>query len=73
GIRVPEDVSLTGYDALPEGELVRPRLTTVDQALDWQLRTALDLLCHPTFPTVVHSHIAVPTLVRGGSVAPPLS
>ena len=33
GVRVPEDLSVTGYDGLPEGELSRPSLTTADQRL----------------------------------------
>ncbi|NEB75453.1 LacI family transcriptional regulator, partial [Streptomyces sp. SID14478] len=31
GLRVPEDLSVVGYDNLPLGRLLHPRLTTVDQ------------------------------------------
>ena len=33
GIRIPDDVSVVGFDDLPEGEWVRPRLTTVEQPI----------------------------------------
>ncbi|HRU04453.1 MAG TPA: substrate-binding domain-containing protein [Candidatus Brocadiia bacterium] len=33
GVRVPDDLSVTGYDGLPEGELSKPSLTTADQRL----------------------------------------
>jgi DNA-binding LacI/PurR family transcriptional regulator len=31
GLRVPEDVSVVGYDNIPASRLVTPRLTTIDQ------------------------------------------
>ena len=31
GKRVPEDVSVVGYDNIPSARLVTPRLTTIDQ------------------------------------------
>ena len=31
GVRVPEDVSVIGFDNIPEGELVYPKLTTIEQ------------------------------------------
>lgn len=31
GMRVPEDVSVVGYDNIPAARLVTPQLTTIDQ------------------------------------------
>ena len=74
GVRVPDDVSLVGYDDLPEGRLVVPHLTTIDQAIDRQLRAALDLVSHPTAaPPPRHTVIVLPTLVQRESTAAPPS
>ncbi|MFI7237382.1 LacI family DNA-binding transcriptional regulator [Streptomyces cyaneofuscatus] len=43
-LSVPGDVSVTGYDDLPESSWMRPRLTTVRQAITTKGRTAADLL-----------------------------
>lgn len=71
GVKVPEQVSLVGYDALPEGELIYPRLTTVDHNIGQQLRVAVDLLCRATPPPPTHSVVLVPSLVVRQSTAPP--
>lgn len=34
GLRVPEDVSVCGYDGLPLGDYLRPQLTTIRQSVD---------------------------------------
>jgi LacI family transcriptional regulator len=33
GLRIPEDLSVVGFDNIPESALVRPPLTTVDQSI----------------------------------------
>ena len=71
GISVPADVSLVGYDDLPEGSLAYPRLTTVDQGIGQQLRLALKLLTQPIPPAPTHTVLVTPTLVVRGSSAPP--
>lgn len=43
GVRVPEDVSVLGYDDLPIAVHVRPRLTTIHQPIDMFVRKALEL------------------------------
>lgn len=47
GVRVPEDVSLIGYDNDPLSRHSRPALDTVDQHVAAQVRHALSLLCAP--------------------------
>ena len=44
GLRVPEDISVIGYDDLPMAALVSPPLTTVSQDLDAKASAAAALL-----------------------------
>lgn len=44
GLSIPEEVSVTGYDDLPETSWMRPRLTTVRQPITAKGRTAADYL-----------------------------
>ena len=44
GLDVPGQVSVTGFDDLPEAAWLRPRLTTVRQAIATKGRTAADFL-----------------------------
>lgn len=44
GIRIPEDLSLIGFDGIEQGSWVTPRLSTVVQPLDELARRALDLV-----------------------------
>jgi LacI family transcriptional regulator len=73
GLRVPEDVSVVGFDDLPEAARVNPALTTVRQPLREMGRTAvrqlLERLDDPGRPPV---RLALETeLVVRGSTAPP--
>jgi DNA-binding LacI/PurR family transcriptional regulator len=71
GIRVPEDVSLVGYDNQARGAWMHPSLTTVDGVVDQQIRTALRLLTQPQAPAKSHSVVVLPALVPRESTAPP--
>lgn len=71
GLTVPDDVSIIGFDRLPVSEDCIPPLTTVDQHVDCQLRTVLDLLVRPSAPPANQSIVVVPTLVSRASCAAP--
>lgn len=62
GLRIPEDVSILGFDDVPQASLVRPSLTTVRQPLEQMGRTAaqilLDILRNPNHS---HQRIELPT------------
>jgi len=64
GVRVPEDVSLIGYDNQARGASMHPSLTTMDGLLDQQIRAALRLLTQPQPPAKNHSIVVLPTLVQ---------
>ncbi len=44
GLRIPEDVSVVGFDNIPQSALVRPALTTVLQPLEHMGRVATQIL-----------------------------
>ena len=46
GVRVPEDVSVMGYDGLPLGLYLTPRLSTVEQSVQVLATRAVELLLH---------------------------
>lgn len=73
GLRVPEDVSLAGFDDVPMAALLTPALTTVSQpARDMGYRAAsllFELLAGETNGTVIEPFPA--TLEIRASVAPP--
>lgn len=44
GLRIPDDVSIIGFDDIPQSALVRPALTTVNQPLENMGRVATQML-----------------------------
>lgn len=44
GLKVPEDVSVVGFDNLPECDQIRPKLATIGQNFNQKARKACDLL-----------------------------
>ena len=46
GLRVPEELSVVGFDNVPEAALCVPALTTVEQPLHEMGRLAIDLVVH---------------------------
>jgi DNA-binding LacI/PurR family transcriptional regulator len=74
GRRVPEDVSVVGFDDVPVAAYVTPPLTTVRQPFDTVAREGLELLVraieHPDAPPPPASDPPVELIVRS-SAAPP--
>ncbi|MDI1461392.1 LacI family DNA-binding transcriptional regulator [Catellatospora sp. KI3] len=75
GIRVPEDVSVVGFDDIPEAEYLSPPLTTVRQDFDEVGRrcmAALLALLDADEPVAAgHPRVAPTLVVRASSAAPP--
>jgi len=73
GLRIPEDISILGFDDVPQAALVRPALTTVRQPLEQMGGVAtqmlLDLLKNPDKHL---ERIELPTelIVRGSTSSP---
>lgn len=72
GIRVPEEVSLIGFDNLPECEAVHPSITSIDGHIHAQMQRAIEMLLkriqEPSQPTGQYS--PNPTLVPRQSTGP---
>jgi LacI family transcriptional regulator len=73
GLRIPDDISILGFDDIPQAQNVRPALTTVRQPMENMGRVAaqmlLDLLCDPQKDV---SRVELPTelIVRDSCQAP---
>jgi DNA-binding LacI/PurR family transcriptional regulator len=75
GRRVPDDVSIAGFDDIPEAPYLLPPLTTVSQDFPELGRRSLDLLMEQ-IDTGIRStakHRLPPHLVVRNSTAPPMS
>jgi LacI family transcriptional regulator len=72
GLSVPEDVSVIGFDDIPESAQTEPPLTTVHQPIQQMGATAIGLLTALLDGgDVSEPHVRLPTsLVRRGSTAP---
>lgn len=46
GVKVPEEISIAGFDDVTYATLARPKLTTVHQMVDEKARRAVDVLVH---------------------------
>jgi hypothetical protein len=71
GLRVPEDISLIGYDNLARCATVHPALTTVDGVLEQQIQMALRMLTQPIPPPKNQSIVVLPLLVHRESTSSP--
>ncbi|MFC4555380.1 LacI family DNA-binding transcriptional regulator [Georgenia faecalis] len=73
GLTVPEDLSVIGFDNVPESALVNPPLTTISQPIQRMGSAALELLIHlMDGGTDRPTHLRLPTeLVERASTAAP--
>jgi DNA-binding LacI/PurR family transcriptional regulator len=73
GLRVPQDISVVGFDDITIAGLRRISLTTVAQSLDFQARRAVALLLERIEnPSLPPRHRSVDVVLRKrGSTAPP--
>jgi LacI family transcriptional regulator len=72
GLRVPADVSVIGFDNVPESALATPPLTTISQPLQQMGAEALRLLVDLIDGRERGVHVRLPTeLVERASTAPP--
>jgi DNA-binding LacI/PurR family transcriptional regulator len=75
GLRVPEDVSVVGFDGIDAASWTQPPLTTIEQPIDEIARTAVEAL-HSQVERPVEqqpSYVFRPRLRVGGTSAPPSS
>ena len=71
GLRVPEDVSVMGYDGVPIGKFMVPRLTTVRQDIASMAQQGADILLHQMNEPQPPVHGCIPfILMNGESVGP---
>jgi LacI family transcriptional regulator len=73
GLRIPEDISIIGFDDIPQAEVTHPKLTTVRQPLEQMGRVAVKLLLeHIENPDRPPRHVTLATrLVVRDSCHPP--
>lgn len=73
GRRVPHDLSVVGFDDVPEAAFFIPPLTTVRPAFDAVAQAGLDLLLAQMVDTADPDNriVIAPSLVKRESVAPP--
>lgn len=60
GLRVPEDISVVGYDGLDIGDFLHPRLTTIAQPTDLLTRKSAELLLKQVEHGAGTAHMTLP-------------
>ncbi|MCR5669475.1 MAG: LacI family transcriptional regulator [Butyrivibrio sp.] len=63
GKRVPEEVSVIGFDNLPESRYLTPKLTTIAQDFDEKAKTAVDMLFEKLSDVSVQKDIHLPVKI----------
>lgn len=73
GLRIPEDVSVAGFDGLAIGEFYTPQLTTISQPVEDMAEKTVQLLLNVISGKSDHQHIVFPgELIKRESTAKPL-
>ena len=74
GLRVPDDLSVVGFDNIPESALATPSLTTINQPIrqmgEHSIHLLLQLIRGET-PEVTHITLATDLVIRQTTSAPP--
>jgi LacI family transcriptional regulator len=73
GLRIPDDISILGFDNIPQSAMVFPPLTTVQQPLEQMGRVATQMLLGILKdPEKEHGRIELPTelILRESTSAP---
>ncbi|HCW52243.1 MAG TPA: LacI family transcriptional regulator, partial [Clostridium sp.] len=71
GVKIPEDISIAGFDDIPASTIVRPALTTIKQDIGVRAETAMRLLNELINGYIKENNIILPVeLVERGSVKP---
>jgi DNA-binding LacI/PurR family transcriptional regulator len=75
GLRVPDDLSIVGFDGIDAATWTNPPLTTVEQPIDEIARTAVEALWSQVARPLEHqpSYVFRPRLRPGGTTAAPSS
>jgi DNA-binding LacI/PurR family transcriptional regulator len=73
GLRVPDDLSVVGFDGIEAAEWTQPALTTIEQPLDVIAKMAIAALkTQISDPEqALASHVFRPRLKQGGTTGPP--
>ena len=69
GLRVPDDVSIVGFDNIPLAQYMHPTLTTISQPSQLLAEKSMELIDRLiSDPNDTENVILPSTLVRGGTV-----
>ncbi len=60
GKKIPEEVSVTGYDGLSIGDFYTPRLTTIRQPVEEMAKKTMEILFHVIEEKCGHEHVVFP-------------
>ncbi|MBQ9761988.1 MAG: LacI family DNA-binding transcriptional regulator [Oscillospiraceae bacterium] len=72
GLRVPEDVSVVGFDGLPIGEFIVPRLATVSQDIETLAQRSIELLRQSFDTDLDPIHEVIPAQIQWKESARPV-